>query len=96
MSKLYHNAIQVGKATYQEVIITTYRINNDVNGNPRYKLAVWTFSQTEHGEKYGHQWTPKVKGYKQNKEGEYILHGVYDLDTQIKSFVNAFEASVNV
>lgn len=86
-SKLMKTAIRTGETTQELITITAIRIQNDINGNQRYKLAVWV---------HDHQWTPKLKGYRTTKYGEYILHSVYNLDTQIESFIIAFETAVRV
>lgn len=73
----------------RQVIATAIRINNDINGNPRAKVQVWTCSE------FASIWSPKVKGFRRSKDDTYILKSCYDLEQSLNDFMRTFEESIN-
>lgn len=80
-SKIYYDVI--GK---NRVLVTAQRKDNDAYGNPQYRVQVWLLDQ-------GHLWYPKVPGYRDNKDMYYTIK-TYDLDKDIKRFLDQFKSAV--
>lgn len=68
------------------ITITAFKMASDINGNPRYKIWVWSGSEV---------WCPIVKGYRRSKDYSYVLKCVYNLSEDIERFVKELEVSVN-
>lgn len=90
MSKLYNFIVQTSETHSHKVIVTAQRINNDSSGNPRYGVQVWAIHDDRDS---GNLWCPIVKGYRLNKNDQYILQS-YSLDNDIWVFIQAFERVV--
>lgn len=75
-------------STFQPVTVTAIRMTNDINGNPRYKVQVWTDFN-------GTIWSPKVHGFRRSKDDTYVLKSVYNLEEEISNFMSVFEVSIN-
>lgn len=71
------------------ITVTAVRMANDINGNPRYKVHVWTSSFG------GNLWTPVVKGFRRTKDDGYVLKSVYDVEEDVDKFIETFQDSVN-
>jgi hypothetical protein len=84
------NHYTVKSDTYlAKVTVTAVRMPNDMDGNPRYKVQVWSASS-------GTIWCPKVIGYRRSKDDTYVLKSVYDLNESLNNFMKVFEESINV
>jgi hypothetical protein len=82
--KQYH--VNLGARDYSVITLTSRRMENDINGNPRYKTHVWNTSSI---------WSPTIKGYKRCKDDGYVLKGHDSLPDLMLEFVKALEVSVN-
>jgi hypothetical protein len=72
------------------ITVTAIRTQNDTNGNPRYKVQVWTDSHN------GNIWFPIVKGYRQRKNDDCYIIASYNIVDTLEKFVNDFEKVVSV
>lgn len=63
MTKAKEFTLQTGRASYLDLLITSERVNNDVNGNPVYLVTVMT-KRYENGEIHFEQWSPSELGSK--------------------------------
>lgn len=88
MSKLFKYEIRTSESNTVDVIVTSQRINNDINGNPYYSVQVWV----DRGDN-GNLWTPKVKGYKTTKHDSYRISS-HNIEYSIQCFMNEFENAV--
>jgi hypothetical protein len=77
---------------FRNVVVTSVRMANDIDGNPRYKTQVWLQDMLSDNATL---WTPKVKGFRRTKDDSYILKSVYNLEESVREFVKVFEESVN-
>jgi hypothetical protein len=73
-----------GRAT--TITLTAQRMSNDMDGNPRHKVHVWTNQSI---------WSPKVKGFRRSKDDSYVLKSTYNLTESMSHFVKLFEESIN-
>lgn len=80
-------AVRTGKDRIHMITITAMRMSNDINGNPRHKIHVWSNSGTI--------WSPTVKGYRRSKDDSYVLKSTYNLEESMEQFVKVFEESIN-
>lgn len=74
--------------TELSIVVSARRMDNDINGNPRYKAHVWSYSSKS-------IWSPTIKGFKRCKDDGYVLRGHDDLPDLMKDFVLAFEVTIN-
>jgi hypothetical protein len=80
---------RVNSGTMEHLItVTAIRMDNDINGNPRHKIHIWTTSNN------GSIWSPKVKGYKRGKDDSYVLVSTFNLDESINHFLKEFERAI--
>jgi hypothetical protein len=84
LKKDFH--IDCGEKDYSVITLTSRRMDNDINGNPRFKVHVWKGQSI---------WSPTIKGYKRCKDDGYVLRGHADLNELMQHFVQAFEVSIN-
>jgi hypothetical protein len=91
-SKFKAYEIKTSETRKVDILVTSIRFTNDINGNSRYKTQVWIVNDDL---STGSLWTPKVIGYKRLKDDSYMLKCVHNIDESMDSFVRTFEGSLN-
>lgn len=92
MSLCIQATVKTSETHSHTVMVTAIRINNDINGNPRYHAQVWAIHPDRNNE--GNIWAPIVKGYRKTKDDQYILNSVYNLKEDLYRFLESFENTV--
>lgn len=69
------------------VTMTAVRMSNDINGNPRYKVQIWSHNSSS-------IWCPTIKGFRRSKDDTYVLKSVYNLEESMDEFIKTFEESL--
>lgn len=98
MSTLFKSSIQSSKEHTVQVIVTTQRKGYTANGIPRHTIQVWmdrcpARSEILNTESAGKLWSPIIKGYRKNKQDQYIITS-YNIEQDIEHFLAAFEMAI--
>jgi hypothetical protein len=77
------------------VLVTAVRMNLDINGNPRFKVQVWSCLKEDNKTiVHGNIWSPTIKGYRRSKDDTYILKCCFNLEEDLNAFMKLFEETV--
>lgn len=61
-----------GVAVHQDIMLVAEKVGISSNGNPVHLITVFMYHKDTG---YGHQWSPKLKGRRQRKDGKYRISG---------------------